>query len=193
MRHVRAISQIEQGSLLVADPSMSDPNFHRTVVLILHHSDKGTLGVVLNRPSETLVDDVLPSWAEHVASPACVFLGGPVEQDTPLCLATVRSGEKAGVLPGTISVRDPVALVVLDSDPEVLVRRLHGMRVFAGYAGWDAGQLDGEVQRGDWLIVPALPDDVLAGPHTDLWARVLRKQGTPTALLATHPGDLQRN
>ncbi|SNR27654.1 putative transcriptional regulator [Haloechinothrix alba] len=193
MTGVRAISDVEQGSLLVADPGMSDPNFRRTVVYVLHHSEEGTLGVVLNRPSEVPVDEVLPSWSGHVVEPPSVFVGGPVEQDTPLCLAALRAGESAGVVPGTIGVRGPVALVVLDSDPDALVDRLRGLRVFAGYAGWDAGQLAGEIERGDWLTVPALPGDVLAGPDTDLWGHVLRRQGVPTALLATHPGDLQLN
>lgn len=172
---------------------MSDPNFRRTVVLVLHHGDEGTLGVVLNRPSEVPVAQLLPDWAEHVVAPGSVFVGGPVERDTPLCLAALRTGEKAGVVPGTISVSGPVALVVLDTDPEPLVPRLRGLRVFAGYAGWDAGQLAGELDRGDWLIAPALPSDVLAAPTADLWGSVLRRQGLPTALLATHPGELQRN
>ena len=172
---------------------MSDPNFRRTVVFILHHGDEGTLGVVLNRPSEVPVATVLPSWAGYVASPPSVFVGGPVERDTPLCLATLRTGEKADKIPGTIGVRGPVALVAMDSDPEELMPRLRGMRVYAGYAGWDAGQLEGELDRGDWVVAPALPGDVLAAPSADLWGSVLRRQGMPTALLATHPGELQLN
>lgn len=184
---------IERGSLLVADPTMSDPNFRRTVVFVLHHSDEGTLGIVLNRPSDVPVDQVLPEWADYVAEPASVFIGGPVERDTPLCLAALRTGETAGTVPGTIGVQGPVALVVLDSDPDELVPKVRGMRVFTGYAGWDAGQLENEIEREDWLIVPALPNDVLAAPGTDLWGHVLRRQGLPTALLATHPGELLRN
>ncbi|WP_028851723.1 YqgE/AlgH family protein [Thermocrispum municipale] len=190
---MRDVDAVEPGSLLIADPSMSDPNFRRTVVLVLHHGPQGTLGVVLNRPSEIPVASVLPDWADHVAAPASVFVGGPVERDTPLGVATLRTGEVAGMVPGTIGVRGPVALVVLDSDPEPLVPRLRGMRVFAGYAGWDAGQLAGELERGDWIVAPALPSDVVAAPSTDLWGAVLRRQGLPLALLATHPGDLQRN
>lgn len=172
---------------------MSDPNFRRTVVLVLHHGEEGTLGVVLNRPSDVPVDEVLPAWSPYVAEPAAMFIGGPVERDTPLCLVALRTGERAGSVPGTISVRGPVALVVLDSDPELLAPKARGLRVFAGYAGWDAGQLHAEIERGDWVIVPALPSDVLAAPALDLWGHVLRRQGVPTALLATHPGDLQLN
>lgn len=186
------VDAIEQGALLVADPNMSDPNFQRTVVYILHHSGEGSLGVVLNRPSEVPVDQVLPDWAEYVDEPGSVYFGGPVEQETPLCLAALRAGEQAGV-PGTISVCGPMALVVLDSDPDELVPKLRGMRVYVGYAGWEAGQLEDELEREDWLVVPALPSDVLAAPGTDLWGQVLRRQGVPMALLATHPGDLLRN
>lgn len=193
MDEVDAGNLIEQGSLLVADPSMSDPNFRRTVVYLVHHGPEGTLGVVLNRPGDLPVEDVLPDWADHVAEPASVFIGGPVERDTPLCLATLRNGEVGGSVPGTIGVCGPVALVVLDADPRDIAPKVRGLRVFAGYAGWDAGQLDAELSRGDWIVQPGLPDDVLATPQDDLWARVLRRQGLPTALLATHPGELQLN
>lgn len=193
MGEVDAGNLIEQGSLLVADPGMSDPNFRRAVVYLVHHGLEGTLGVVLNRPGDIPVEDVLPDWAEHVAAPASVFIGGPVERDTPLCLAALRNGEVGGSVPGTIAVRGPVALVVLDADPQEIAPKTRGIRVFAGYAGWDSGQLDGELERGDWIVVPGLPDDVIAAPGDDLWARVLRRQGLPTALLATHPGELQLN
>jgi putative transcriptional regulator len=73
------------------------------------------------------------------------------------------------------------------------VPKVRGLRVFAGYAGWDVGQLAGEIDRGDWIVVAALPSDVLASPDHDLWGRVLRRQGMPLALLATHPGDVRTN
>ncbi|HVV09088.1 YqgE/AlgH family protein [Amycolatopsis sp.] len=193
MAPVPADAEVEPGSLLVAAPTMFDPNFRRTVVFIIDHREEGTLGVVLNRPSDVPVDDVLPSWGRHVVEPQSVFVGGPVEKKTALCLAALRTGESASEVPGLIGVRGPVALVDLDADPDLLVPKVRGLRVFAGYAGWDSGQLAGEIDRGDWLIVPALPSDVLATPERDLWGQVLRRQGVPTALLATHPGDLQRN
>lgn len=193
MASVQADSEVEPGTLLVAAPTMFDDNFRRTVVFVIDHRDEGTLGVVLNRPSEVPVGEVLPGWGSHVVEPESVFVGGPVEKKTALCLAALRTGEDASDFEGLIAVRGPVALVDLDADPEELVAKVRGMRVFAGYAGWDAGQLAAEINRGDWLIVPALPGDVLATPHRDLWAHVLRRQGLPTALLATHPGDLQLN
>ncbi|EIF01193.1 YqgE/AlgH family protein [Saccharomonospora glauca] len=193
MENVSSDAAVEPGTLLVAAPTMFDPNFRRTVVFVIDHRAEGTLGVVLNRPSEVGVHEVLPRWGDHVAEPRAVFVGGPVEKKTALCLAALRTGETAATVPGVIGVRGPVALVDLDSDPELLATKVRGLRVFAGYAGWDAGQLAAEIDRGDWLIVPALPSDVLATPTRDLWGHVLRRQGLPTALLATHPGDLRRN
>jgi putative transcriptional regulator len=83
--------------------------------------------------------------------------------------------------------------VDLDSNPAELAPRLRGLRVFAGYSGWNSGQLAGEIGRGDWILVPALPDDVLASGSGDLWGRVLRRQGMPLALLSTFPADVAAN
>jgi putative transcriptional regulator len=193
MDNVLADAEVEPGTLLVAAPTMFDANFRRTVVFVIDHREEGTLGVVLNRPSDVPVDDVLPNWGRHVAEPQAVFVGGPVEKKTALCLAALRTGVMAATVPGVIAVRGPVALVDLDTDPELLLPKVRGVRVFAGYSGWDSGQLANEIDREDWLIVPALPGDVLASPNRDLWSQVLRRQGIPMALLATHPGDLQRN
>jgi putative transcriptional regulator len=190
---VRPDADVEPGTLLVAAPSLADSNFRRTVVYVIDHRGEGTLGVVLNRPSDVPVEDVLPAWGPHVSQPQSLFVGGPVEQKTALCLAALRTGEDATSLKGVISVRGPVALVDLDADPDKLAPRVKGLRVFAGYAGWDVDQLAGEIDRGDWIVVPALPNDVLASPDQDLWGRVLRRQGMPVALLATHPGDVRVN
>ncbi|GAA0507852.1 UPF0301 protein [Saccharopolyspora subtropica] len=186
-------ADVEPGTLLVAAPQLLDRNFRRTVVYVIHHRAEGTLGVVLNRPSEVAVHDVLPKWGQHASHPQALFVGGPVEQRTAICLATLRAGEDVTSIAGMVGVRGPVGLVDLDGDPADLVPRARGLRFFAGYAGWEAGQLAGEIDRGDWIVVPALPDDVIADPGTELWGRVLRRQGPPLAFLATHPGDVKLN
>jgi putative transcriptional regulator len=184
---------VEPGTLLVAAPGLLDPNFRRTVVYVIEHRDEGTLGVVLNRPSDVAVREVLPAWAPHTTRPKAVFVGGPVDSKTALCLAAFRPGHDPASVGGVVAVRGPVALVDLDSDPDRLAPRLKGLRVFAGYAGWNSGQLAGEIGRGDWILVPALPDDVLAVGSNDLWGRVLRRQGMPLALLSTFPVDVAAN
>lgn len=190
---VASDADVEPGTLLVAAPKLLDSNFQRAVVYVIHHRREGTLGVVLNRPSEVSVDEVLPNWAPHATGPPSLFVGGPVEQRTAICLGAFRAGQDVAAMDGVVGVRGPVGLVDLDGDPEQLASRARGLRFFAGYAGWEAGQLSGEIDRGDWYVVPALPDDVLAASADRLWSQVLRRQGLPLALLATHPGDVKLN
>jgi putative transcriptional regulator len=185
--------EVAPGTLLVAAPGLLDPNFRRTVIYMIEHRARGSLGVVLNRPSEVTVRDVLPAWAPLSSQPSAVFVGGPVESETALCLAAVRTGQDPDAVDGLVTVRGPVALVDLDADPSAIAPRLRGLRVFAGYSGWDAGQLAGEIERGDWIVVPAIPDDVLARHDAGLWQHVLRRQGMPLALLASYPLDVRTN
>jgi putative transcriptional regulator len=184
------VTVVEPGSALVAAPGLQDPNFCRTVVLVIDDGALGTLGVVLNRPSEVAVRDVLPLWGPYLTAVSwALYVGGPLHQRAALCVAALPAGVDAERTEGMIKVRGPLALVDLDADPDLMAPHLRGLRVFAGYAGWVQGQLACEIDRGDWLVVPALPDDVLAPPDTDLWARILRRQGMPLALLATYPAD----
>lgn len=193
MGEEKAMNVVEPGSALVAAPGLQDPNFRRTVVLILDHGALGSLGVVLNRPSDVPVRDVLPLWGPHATVPSALYVGGPVHHRSALCVAALPVGVDAGRTKGMTTVRGPLALVDLDADPDLMAPQLRGLRVFAGYTGWRRGQLAGEINRGDWLVVPALPDDVLTPPGIDLWGRVLRRQGMPLALLASYPADPMLN
>ena len=173
-------------------PALSDPTFAGTVVYVLDHSDTGTLGVVLGRPSQVEIRDVLPGWCDLAVEPGVFHVGGPCETDTALCLATVSDGGPADG--GLRKVADNVYLVDLDGDPAALADRLDGLRVFAGYAGWSAGQLADEIAEGAWACVPGLPEDVLsraAGP--DLWRSVMGRQTGRLAVLSTAPADPSEN
>lgn len=187
------LAPVVPGSLLVSSPTLVEPTFRRTVIYVVDHNPGGSLGLVLNRPSDTAVVDVLSDWAALARRPQALFVGGPVSQQSALCLATVRVGSSAAATVGLRVVQWRVVLVDLDSDPEPLADLLDGVRVFVGYAGWSSQQLDDEVARGDWLVVTSLPGDVLAPGRGDLWAQVLRRQPMPTALLATHPLDVDRS
>nr|WP_227979185.1 YqgE/AlgH family protein [Nocardia spumae] len=183
---------VRPGTLLVSATELVEPTFRRTVIYIVEHNDAGSLGVVLNRPSETAVQDVLPRWAELAAGPRTLYVGGPVKRDSALCLTTIRVGTEIDGVRGLRRVDGRVALLDLDSDPDSIAPLVEGVRIFAGYAGWTFGQLEGELERGDWIVLSALPSDPLAG-RTDLWAHVLRRQPLPLSLLATHPIELERN
>lgn len=177
------------GSLLVSSTALTEPAFRRTVVYVVDHSAGGTLGVVLNRPSDSAVHDALPAWAPHAVRPRALYVGGPVARDAALCLAILRVGASAHGARGLRVVHGRVVLVDLDAEPGELAPLLDGVRVFVGYAGWAAGQLDGELAREDWLVLASLPTDVIEPGRVDLWGRVLRRQPMPLALLATHPLD----
>jgi putative transcriptional regulator len=183
------VDEVEAGLALIAAPALQDPNFRRTVVLVIDHRAAGTLGVVLNRPSDVPVCDVLPLWGPHTTMPQALYLGGPIAQRAALCVAALPAGLDAEHTEGVTRVRGSLALIDLGGDPDLMAPRLRGLRVFAGYASWDEGQLAGEIKRGEWIVVPALPDDVLAPPGADLWGRALRRQGMPLALLATYPAE----
>ncbi|MFC9967924.1 MULTISPECIES: YqgE/AlgH family protein [Nocardia] len=186
-------ARIRAGNLLVSAIDLVEPTFRRTVVYVIEHNDAGSLGVVLNRPSETPVRDVLPLWADLVAEPAELYIGGPVKRDAALCLGVLRVGAEIGEVRGLRRVDGRVVLVDLDADPDEIAPLVEGIRVFAGYAGWSMGQLEGELDNDDWVVVSALPSDPVATDRHDLWAGVLRRQPLPLSLLATHPIELERN
>jgi putative transcriptional regulator len=187
---LRPDAGVEPGVLLVASPLLRDPNFVRTVIYILDHHREGSVGVVLNRPSEVTLLDVLPQWCDLAAKPRTLFVGGPVESNAALCLAEIRPGARPD---GWTAVAGPVGLTDLDGDPDRLGAGVSQLRVFAGYAGWGAGQLAGEIAEGAWMVVAGRTGDVFADPGLDLWRRVLRRQGGKLALLATYPEDPSLN
>lgn len=179
-----------KGRLLVATPNLGDPNFERTVVLMIEHSDGGALGLILNRPSDLDVAGPLPEWARAAAHPSVVFVGGPVSPNAALCLARLAT---VGNADGFEPVLGPVGTMDLDADPDEVLPRLDEIRVFAGYASWAPGQLEGEIEIGGWFVVDARPDDPLSPDPEQLWAAVLRRQRGPLALFANYPADPTAN
>nr|MBO2502274.1 YqgE/AlgH family protein [Thermoanaerobacterales bacterium] len=173
------------GQLLIAEPLLGDPNFERTVVLMIEHTADGALGVVLNRPTDVEVASVLDGWAELAAPPAVVYRGGPVEPNGVLALA--RRARRDVEPPGWNRVVGEVGTIDLHSDPADLRDAVTGVRFFAGYSGWGAGQLEGELAEGAWLVVPAVGDDVFAADAEEMWRAVLRRQGGKVAMLAHFP------
>jgi putative transcriptional regulator len=174
------------GSLLIAAPTMADPNFARTIVLLLDRSESGALGVVLNRPTELDVAAVLEPWADLVVGPSVLFQGGPVETDAALAVATVAAEDEPV---GWRRVFGSTGLVDLDAPVEIMASAVSEVRIFAGYSGWGAGQLEAEIEEGAWYVVPAEPRDPFLEEPGRLWSQVLRRQGGQLAMLATMPAE----
>ena len=190
---IGCLDDVCPGALLVAMPSLTDPTFAGSVVYVLDHSESGTVGVVLGRPSQVEIRDVLGGWSDLAVEPGVFHVGGPCETDTALCLGTavgpVGDGDD-----GLRRVVGDVYLVDLDSDPDEIATELTGLRVFAGYAGWSPGQLATEIAEGAWACVPGSEADVLCpagGPA--LWRRVMGRQTGRLAVLSTAPADPTAN
>lgn len=176
----------------MATPPLEDPNFDRTVIYMLEHHGEGAVGVVLNRPTDEPLDEPLDRWDDLQASPGSVFSGGPVEPEALIALAhstTELTDETDELSP----VAGLVASADLTADPALVAGRINSVRVFRGYAGWGAGQLEDEIEQGAWLVLDATPDDVFGGEPDDLWRRVLRRQEGRLAWLAEAPDDLSAN
>jgi putative transcriptional regulator len=168
------------GRLLVASPILLDPNFARSVVLILQHDSEGALGVVLNRPTGEEVELHLPEWGPRLEQPPVVFVGGPVEPAIAIGVVRNQSPSEPTALGG-------VGMVDLGADPAAAPPGT--VRVFSGYSGWGAGQLEAELAEEAWMVVEALPIDVFTDRPDELWSVVLRRQRGELAMLATYPAD----
>ncbi|WP_433531622.1 YqgE/AlgH family protein [Micromonospora sp. CA-263727] len=179
------------GKLLVATPALKDPNFDRTVVLLVAHEPGGALGVVLNRATEVPVADVLRDWGDLARHPAVLFEGGPVQPDSAICLARMRQPVRR--LKGFHQVAGAVGTLDLSVDAQRLRESVESIRVFAGYAGWGTGQLEQEIEEGSWFVLDALPGDAFVERPDDLWPMVLRRQGGMMAAVAHFPPDVALN
>lgn len=179
------------GRLLVAGPGLLDPNFFRSVVLILEHGDDGAVGVTLNRPLEVAAADHVPAWQSLLVAPTVVYSGGPVQREVAVGVA--RRPIPEGLDPEWHPVLGEVGLVDLSREPDSLGGVL-AARVFSGYAGWGAGQLEWELQEpASWFVVDAEIDDVFSDEPAGLWRRVLARQPGHLSWFADYPLDPATN
>jgi putative transcriptional regulator len=180
--------QLAPGMLLVAHPMLGDPNFRRSVVLICEHSADGSFGLILNRPLDLALSDVV----DGLSGDDLLSLGGPVQQDSLHFLH-----RHDDVLEGAIPVMDGVHWGGDFETVKTLVwaeqASPRDLRFFIGYAGWSAGQLEDEVGEGGWFLAPATDDLVFADAPKHLWRTVLRRMGGEYALLVNFPDDPRMN
>jgi putative transcriptional regulator len=178
-----------RGKLLLASPTMADPNFARSVVLIAEHTEDGAMGLVLNRPAATTVSEAVPDLAWLTEEDAQVYVGGPVAETAVIVLAEFLQPDLAGAL-----VEPDLGFIGSDADdPEQLEGAVARARVFAGHAGWGPGQLEGELSEDAWIVEPPRRDEIFTEDPEDLWAAVLRRKGRRYALLSTMPPDPSLN
>ena len=167
-----------KGKLLIATPVLGDPNFFGTVVLLLDHSERGALGVVLNRPSDVAVETTLAQWAGMTSAPRVVFIGGPMSREAALALVDLAEAElEAEEEEGWRPIVARVGMVDLRGDPGSLGSRVRGVRVFSGHAGWAGGQLESELNSGAWVVAESEPGDVVTAVPSALWYQAIKRLG----------------
>ncbi len=168
------VASLKQGVLLFSIPELRDPNFFQTVVLLINYEKEGAMGVIINKPTEVSLDEALPDVEEIQGQSLPVFFGGPVDQNHMIVLLRTNKPPKK-----TLKVFKDVYFT---GSKDVLVERLKKhdshdkVRVYAGYAGWTAGQLEHEVSRGDWVISNADADMVFAENPSTIWPQIFKIQ-----------------
>jgi putative transcriptional regulator len=171
-----------QGKLIVSSPSLIDPNFRKTVVLIAHHDEEGALGLVLSRPSDVAAVDAVPVLGGLPGAEDPVFVGGPVQPDAFMVLAEFEDVDDAAA-----AIIGGLGFMPADAEPgELAIKRL---RLFAGYSGWGSGQLEDELAEDSWIVVEAAADDAFADDPDELWRAVLQRKGGRFSLMENMPFD----
>jgi len=171
-----------QGKLIVSSPSLIDPNFRKTVVLIAHHDEEGALGLVLSRPSDVAAADAVPVLDGLPGAEDPVFVGGPVQPEAFMVLAEFEDVDEAAA-----PIIDGLGFVPADAEPgDLAIKRL---RLFAGYSGWASGQLEDELAEDSWIVVDAAADDAFADDPDVLWRTVLQRKGGAFSLMENMPFD----
>jgi putative transcriptional regulator len=172
---------------LISSGGLYDPNFRHTVVLVGEHNEEGALGVVLNRALNVTVADAIPPLADLVPPQAHLFQGGPVQPTSPVLLAELEHPDLADVL-----AFGSVGFLVGEISEEIRPSIVQA-RVYAGYSGWGAGQLEAEMEEGSWIVEAAREEDVFTDAPDLLWSRVLARKGPDFRQMAKIPYDPSMN
>lgn len=174
-----------RGKLLLASPALLDPNFRRAVVLIGPHDEQGALGLVVNRPSEVHVRDVVGDLGPLSQEDDRLYLGGPVAPGAVVVLAEFSDPSLAAM-----SIVGDVGLPNIGAEPDRLAAGVRHSRCYAGHAGWGPGQLDAELAEESWIVEKELvAADLWLEPDQDLWGTLMLRRGGEYALLARMPMD----
>jgi putative transcriptional regulator len=177
-----------RGQLLIAGPALADPNFWRTVVLIVEHTEEGALGLVLNRASETTAGEAVPGLAELLDPESLLFVGGPVQPSAVVILGEFEDPGDAAVI-----AFDEIGVLTAEPSAELLSAGVREARAFAGHSGWGPGQLEAELESGSWILEPARREDAFCADPDSLWSDVLARKGGRYRLVARMPIDPSLN
>jgi putative transcriptional regulator len=174
-----APSSVKKGVLLVASPSLEDPNFQQTVLLIVEHGRGGTVGLILNRPTNVLLSEILPDFPVLKRTNHRLFAGGPVERTQLVLLFRLTQ-----LLPDTRLIVDGIYV----GTPRVLERIMtqpkstEAFRAFSGFAGWAPGQLEREMLEGAWGVLPSDAFAIFDKDPATLWPDSISRLQAPRTI-----------
>ncbi len=158
------------GRFLIAKRTVSDPNFAETVILLLSYGEGGAMGLIINHPTEMRLQSAFPQVKELQARQDRLFIGGPVSLSSILLLVRSKARlERAQSIFGDVYVSSSMQVL---RDVAKGAGKTVRLRAFAGYAGWGPGQLDHEIERGDWLIAPADATSIFDTKPADVWSKL---------------------
>jgi putative transcriptional regulator len=172
------------GYFLISEFDLMDPNFYRSVILMIAHDDEGAFGLVVNRPSSLSLGEVIEGVENTPAASIPVFIGGPVQQNALFVLHCSQSREGAAS-----GLKKPLDGIVFEPATRSLIEYLTGewaalpeterpaVRIYAGYSGWGPGQLESELKRESWVVLKATEQVVFDPDPQATWAQALAKKG----------------
>lgn len=178
-----------QGQIILDGGKLHGSFFHRSVVLICQHDSEGALGLILNRSTENKVGQALVANLAETVKEQPLFIGGPVQPQTLSFLHSDGYLPDANVM-ANLSLGHSIDALMDLSESFSATQKL---KLFAGYSGWSAGQLDNEMSRRDWLVHPASLDLVFHPDPDQLWKKIMKQKDVKSRLLADSPDDLSWN
>ena len=180
---------IEKGSLLLAEPFISDPFFKRTVILVCDHGKEGSFGFVLNNYVEVELSQLIEDFPDDKIN---VSIGGPVKSSNLFYLHT-----QGDLIPNSVAIMDGL---YFGGDFDVLKEKvvsgevaLKEIRFFLGYSGWGVGQLDDELGEKSWFVTKVNASTIMHFNEKDMWRGIMRKLGKKGQLVANFPEDPELN
>jgi|TARA_B110000046_G_C12965570_1_gene386527 putative transcriptional regulator len=182
-------TKLEEGNILISDPFLRDPNFSRTVILIVKHNDEGSLGFVLNDKSKFTISEVVDNFPDFETN---IFLGGPVGIESLFFIHTRNDiiSEGIEVINGLYWGGDFDELKNAISENKIQKEELI---FFVGYSGWDKEQLDREIKEKSWIIADITTEEVMLQTGKYLWNSKLKKLGEKYKILSNFPADPSLN
>lgn len=179
---------LDPGTLLIAPPMLQDPNFRRTVVLLCEHGPEGSFGLILNRPLDLQLNEVMEGYLPYDDQ---VCLGGPVQRNTLHFVHRMEAVHEGVQLPNGVQWGGRFETIKSALQQETVTAQ--ELRFFIGYAGWSPGQLEDELEADGWILSTATPDLVFTDEPEELWRTALRQMGGEYAILANFPEDPRMN